>query len=260
MTPILTVQDLNVRIAGQQVVEDVSFDVAAHGVTALLGRNGVGKSSTLKGLLGLYERSGEVTFDGTRIDKLMTHRVVQQGIAYVPEDREVFSQLTVAENLRLAERGGAPQRALVDELFPELRQRANQQAGTLSGGQQQMVSLSRALMNDNQLILVDEPTKGLAPLIVGTVTEALKKAAEITPMLLVEQNLQVVRDLAHTVVVLSGGQVVHTGPADEFLDSDLVQRHLGVSSDGKAAEGLDEEPAEKADGPASSTEAKEDDT
>ena len=235
MTAILTVRSLGARIAGQQVVEDVSFDVAEHGVTALLGRNGVGKSSTIKALLGLYERTGEVTFAGQRIDALLTHRIVQQGIAYVPEDREVFGGLTVEENLRLAERGGAPNRAIVAELFPELIERSKQQAGTLSGGQQQMVSLSRALMNDNRLLLVDEPTKGLAPLIVATVTKALEAAADRTPMLLVEQNLQVVRDLAHTVVVLSGGRVVHTGPAAEFLDSDLVHRHLGVSTDQEAA-------------------------
>lgn len=235
MTAILTVRGLHARIAGQQVVEDVSFDVAAKGVTALLGRNGVGKSSTIKALLGLYERTGEITFGSTRIDKLMTHRVVQQGIAYVPEDREVFGQLTVEENLRLAEREGAPNKAIIAELFPELIERAKQQAGTLSGGQQQMVSLSRALMNDNKLLLVDEPTKGLAPLIVGTVTKALEAAAERTPMLLVEQNLNVVRELAHTVIVLSGGRVVHTGPAAEFLDSELVHRHLGVSTDQEAA-------------------------
>ena len=235
MSAILTVRGLDAHIGGQQVVEDVSFDVAEHGVTALLGRNGVGKSSTIKALLGLAERTGEVTFAGARIDGLLTHRIVQRGIAYVPEDREVFGGLTVEENLRLAERGGAPNRAIVAELFPELIERAKQQAGTLSGGQQQMVSLSRALMNENRLLLVDEPTKGLAPLIVGTVTTALEAAADRTPMLLVEQNLQVVRALAHTVVVLSGGRVVHTGPAAEFLDSDLVHRHLGVATDQEAA-------------------------
>ncbi|MDF1480045.1 ABC transporter ATP-binding protein [Leifsonia sp. H3M29-4] len=230
--PILRVRSLSARIAGQQVVEDVSFDVPASGVTALLGRNGVGKTSTIRGILGLIERHGTVEFAGERIDQRPTHRIVQLGIGYVPEDREVFSKLTVAENLRLAERGGAPNRELVDELFPDLVARAGQQAGTLSGGQQQMVSLARALINDNRLLLVDEPTKGLAPLIVQDVANALERAAGRVPVLLVEQNLHVVRSLADTVVVLESGRVVHTGAAAELLDDEeLTQRLLGVAAE-----------------------------
>lgn len=230
-TPILSVRGLHARIGGQLVVEDVSFDVPGHGVTALLGRNGVGKTSTIKALLGIHERTGEITFKGRRIDGQLTHRIVQQGIAYVPEDREVFPGLTVEENLKLAIRTGSPDHETVDRLFPELRQRAAQRAGTLSGGQQQMVSLARVLLNRNDLLLVDEPTKGLAPRIVTEVTEALKVVAATTPMLLVEQNLMVVRELADTVVVLSGGRIVHTGNALEFLDDPaLVNAHLGVST------------------------------
>ena len=229
--PILRVQNLSARVAGQQVVEDVSFEVPAVGVTALLGRNGVGKTSTIKAILGLIERKGLVEFDGHRIDAEHTHRIVQRGVGYVPEDREVFSKLTVAENLRLAERDGGPGRSLVEELFPDLTPRAAQAAGTLSGGQQQMVSLARALLNANRLLLVDEPTKGLAPLIVQDVAIALAKAAETAPILLVEQNLQVVRELAHHAVVLTGGRSVHHGPAAEFLnDAELTQRLLGVST------------------------------
>lgn len=228
---ILTVSGLNARIAGQQVVEDVSFSVASTGVTALLGRNGVGKTSTIKGILGLIERKGEVSFDGVRIDRLRTHKVVQLGIGYVPEDREVFSELTVAENLRLAERTGDPRRRFVDELFPDLVARRSQLAGTLSGGQQQMLSLGRALINDNRLLLVDEPTKGLAPIIVQQVAEALAEAARTVPILLVEQNLTVVRQLAEDVIVLDGGRVVYTGKAGELLSNDdLVHRFLGVHS------------------------------
>jgi branched-chain amino acid transport system ATP-binding protein len=228
---ILRVRNLYGRIEGQQVVEDVSFDVPDTGVTALLGRNGVGKTSTIKSILGLIDRSGEVTLAGRRIERLPTHKVVQLGVGYVPEDREVFGKLTVAENLKLAERSATPNRALVEELFPDLVQRKAQLAGTLSGGQQQMVSLARALLNQNRLLMVDEPTKGLSPKIVGEVAAALLTAAKTVPILLVEQNLQVIRQLADRVVVLSGGRVVFTGEASELLDDpDRIQRYLGVHS------------------------------
>lgn len=233
--PILRVHGLSARIAGQQVVEDVSFDVPGTGITALLGRNGVGKTSTIKAVIGLIERSGSVELAGERIEKQDTYKIIRSGVGYVPEDREVFAKLTVAENLRLAERDAAPRRQLVEELFPDLLARAGQMAGTLSGGQQQMVSLARALLNVNKILLVDEPTKGLAPKIVAEVAETLAEAAKTVPILLVEQNLQVVRQLARGAVVLSGGRVVHTGDALEFLDDpDRTQQLLGVSA-GKGA-------------------------
>jgi branched-chain amino acid transport system ATP-binding protein len=232
--PILDVAGLSARIGGQQVVEDVSFTVPASGITALLGRNGVGKTSTIKALIGLIDRTGRVELDGQRIDKDPTWKLIRRGVGYVPEDREVFGKLTVAENLRLAERDAHPRRELVERLFPDLVKRAGQMAGTLSGGQQQMVSLARALLNDNKVLLIDEPTKGLAPKIVQEVAEALEQAATTVPILLVEQNLQVVRRLAGDAVVLSGGRVVHTGNALDFLDDeDLTRRLLGVHADGE---------------------------
>lgn len=230
--PILRVEHLSARIGGQQVVEDVSFSVARRGVTAVLGRNGVGKTSTLKAILGLIDRHGTVTFDGDRIDRDDTFRIVRRGVGYVPEDREVFAGLTVAENLRLAERDREPRRDLVAGLFPDLIDRRDQRAGSLSGGQQQMLSLARALINENRLLLVDEPTKGLAPIIVGQVSEALAEAATIAPILLVEQRLDVIEQLARDVIVIDSGRVVHTGSAPELIaDHDLVQRLLGVHSD-----------------------------
>ncbi len=235
--PILRIEGLSAHIAGQQVVEDVSFTVPATGITALLGRNGVGKTSTIKAIIGLIDRTGAVELDGVRIEKEPTFKIIRSGVGYVPEDREVFSKLTVAENLRLAERDDAPRRQLVEDLFPDLLARSAQMAGTLSGGQQQMVSLARALLNTNKILLVDEPTKGLAPKIVAEVAETLAEAAKTVPILLVEQNLHVVRQLAEGAVVLSGGRVVHTGSALGFLDdAELTQRLLGVAAEGPARE------------------------
>ncbi len=235
-TPVLRVAGLAAAIGHQPVLEHVDLEVPAGAVTALLGRNGAGKTSTIKAILGLVTRTaGTVELDGERIDALPTHRIVRRGVGYVPEDREVFGSLTVAENLRLAERDAAPRRDLVAALFPDIVARSGQRAGTLSGGQQQMVSLARALLNENRILLIDEPTKGLAPKLVTEVAEALERAAEVVPILLVEQNLQVARRLAQHVVVIEGGRSVHAGPAaDFFADEARVERLLGVHG---AAEG-----------------------
>jgi branched-chain amino acid transport system ATP-binding protein len=226
----LSVGDLHVYLGESHILQGISFDVPAGGVTALLGRNGVGKTTTLRALMGLVPRShGSIALAGDDVTRLATHAVVRRGVGYVPEDRDVFAGLTVEENLRLAERDGDPRYDLVFDLFPELRQRSGQRAGTLSGGQQQMVAIARGLLNRNQVLLVDEPTKGLAPLLVTEVAAALERAAELTTILLVEQNLPVVQRLARDVVVLDAGRVVHAGPAADLLaDPDHVRRLLGV--------------------------------
>jgi branched-chain amino acid transport system ATP-binding protein len=227
---LLELEGLDVYLGGSHVPKDVSFTVPEGGVTALLGRNGVGKTTTIRAIMGLSDRRGRVAFDGTDIGRERTDRIVRRGVGYVPEDRDVFATLTVDENLRLAERNGSARYGLVYDLFPELRQRGAQRAGTLSGGQQQMLAIGRALLNPNRLLLIDEPTKGLAPLLVTEVAKALEKAAEATTVLLVEQNLGVVRRLADQVVVLDVGRIVHAGPTETFLDDgELVHRYLGVS-------------------------------
>jgi branched-chain amino acid transport system ATP-binding protein len=227
---LLSVSDLHVYLGQSHVLQGVSFDVVDGAVTALLGRNGVGKTTTLRSLIGLVGREGTVEYAGESIAALPTHKVIRRGIAYVPEDREIFAGLTVAENLRLAERSESPNYDLVYDLFPELRTRGNQRAGTLSGGQQQMLTLGRALVNDNRLLLVDEPTKGLSPLLVNEVAKALERIREHTTVLLVEQNLGVVRHVAENVVVLDQGRVVHIGRAPEFLaDREQVHKLLGVA-------------------------------
>jgi branched-chain amino acid transport system ATP-binding protein len=229
-TAALSVSDLHVRLGESHVLQGVSFSVAKGRVTALLGRNGVGKTTTLRALLGLAPRSsGTVTFDGEDVTKLPTHAIVRRGIGYVPEDRDVFAGLTVEENLRLAERGRDSRYDLVYDLFPELRERGGQRAGTLSGGQQQMVAIARALLNPNSLLLVDEPTKGLSPLLVSEVAVALERAVELATVLVVEQNLGVVQRIAEDVVVLDGGRVVHSGTAQElFANPEHVRSLLGV--------------------------------
>jgi branched-chain amino acid transport system ATP-binding protein len=227
---LLEVRDLHVRLGGSHVLQGVSFDVPEGAMTALLGRNGVGKTTTLRALLGLVPAEGRVMFAGREITNEPTHRIVQGGVGYVPEDRDVFSTLTVAENLQLARRNGTARFPYVYELFPELKQRGAQAAGTLSGGQQQMLAIARALLNENRILLVDEPTKGLAPLLVADVARALERVCEESTVLLVEQNLTVVRRVAEHVVVLDTGRVVHSGPARALLDDrDRVHQLLGVA-------------------------------
>jgi branched-chain amino acid transport system ATP-binding protein len=231
MTDILRLTDVQVRIAGSHILQGIDFAVPGGGVTALLGRNGVGKTTTIKAVLGLVPATGVIEFDGERIDGVPTHKIVRAGVGYVPEDREVFASLTVEENLKLAEvPGDTPNYDIVHELFPELLQRAKQRAGTLSGGQQQMVALARVLLGPAKLLLVDEPTKGLAPKLVTEVGDVLARVAERTTVLLVEQSLPLVRRIAQTAIVIDNGRVVHTSDAASLLaDETLVNNLLGVA-------------------------------
>ena len=233
---LLEVKDLRVSLGGSAILHGVSFDIAASGVTALLGRNGVGKTTTVRAIMGLWPATGTIRFDGTDLRGtdlrgMATHRIARRGIGYVPEDRAVFASLSVAENLRLAQPDTRLQRySDVYDLFPILRQLATQQAGTLSGGEQQMLALARVLLVDNRLLLIDEPTKGLAPKVAAEVAAALARIAEEVPILLIEQNLAVVRKVARDVVVLDTGRVVHTGDAGTLLsDPALTNELLGVA-------------------------------
>ena len=236
VAPLLRLADVHVRLSGSHILQGVDLTVRRGGVTALLGRNGAGKTTTVKSVLGLVPSTGTIEFTGGdgRVHRLQgrrTHDVVRLGIGYAPEDREVFGGLTVAENLTLAERrDSAHHHDRVYDLFPELEKRSRQLAGTLSGGQQQMVAIARLLLNDNQLLLVDEPTKGLAPLLVAEVADVLARAAEEVTILLVEQNLTVVRRMATDAVVVDQGRVAWTGSAPELLaDPDRTRELLGVA-------------------------------
>jgi branched-chain amino acid transport system ATP-binding protein len=232
VSALLELNDLNVWIGESHVLHGVSCAIEEGGVTALLGRNGAGKTTTLKGILGMLRRTGTVKLGETPLDRMRTDRIVNQGVAYVPEDREVFSDLTVEENLRLAERDPkALQYDVVYELFPELKTRARQRAGTLSGGQQQMVAIARALLNkNNRILLIDEPTKGLSPLMVRNVVEALERASKLVTMLLVEQNLPVAHRLAKKAIVLDQGRIGYRGTVAELMeDPQLARTHLGLA-------------------------------
>lgn len=233
--PVLTLRDVHVHRGEAHVLEGVSFEVLPRRVTALMGRNGAGKTTTLMAILGLLPARGSIRFEGRETVGTPTHRLVQQGIGYVPENREIFSQLTVAENLKLAAR--TPEASdridLIHELFPDLLRRRQQRAGSLSGGQQQMLAIARAMLNPNRLLLVDEPSEGLAPIVVRHVAEALEQAASDTTVLLVDQNIRVAQRLATDAVVLDHGTVVYAGSmATLVADEALTRRYLGVAGAG----------------------------
>jgi len=228
----LIVQDIKVEFSGSQILKGVSFEVKENSVTALLGRNGVGKSSTLKAIMGIYPHTGSVKLGQADISTEQTYKIVKSGIGYVPEDREIFASLSVKENLSLAELSNNPKYDFAYSLFPELKQRAQQRAGTLSGGQQQMVAIARALLNENKILLVDEPTKGLAPKLVTEVADALAQVAKNSTMLIVEQNIALVRRIATHIVVMDQGVVVHSGGVASLNDPEFLHQYLGVSAKG----------------------------
>lgn len=225
----LKVEDLHVILNGSHILQGVSFEAPSQKVTALLGRNGVGKTTTLRAIMGLLPSTGSITLNDQIINGMPTHKIAQAGIGYVPEDREIFASLSVSENLSLAVRDSKPHYDLIYSLFPELVTRGSQRAGTLSGGQQQMVAIARALLNQNEIFLIDEPTKGLAPMLIAEVAEALTKIAGETTMLLVEQNLALVKQIAQHIVVMEQGRVVFQGGPEHLQDEDFVHSMLGVS-------------------------------
>jgi branched-chain amino acid transport system ATP-binding protein len=228
--PAVEAVGLHASIGGSHVLQGIDLHVPAGGVTALLGRNGVGKTTTLRSLIGLVPPTGTIRILGRDVAGWPTHRIISLGVGYVPEDREVFSRLTVRDNLRLAETGPGMNYDRVYDLFPELKQRSRQLAGTLSGGQQQMLAIGRVLLADRRVLFIDEPTKGLSPKFVSEVVDVLERVRETATVLMVEQNVHVIRRLGQQVIVLDHGQVVHTGQAGELADENLVRRLLGVSS------------------------------
>ena len=235
--PILQLSGVHTHIGEYHILQGVDLTIPRGGLSVLLGRNGAGKTTTLRTILGLWKASaGTVKFDGRDIAAMPTPDIAQSGIAYVPETMAVFSDLTVRENLYLAARSGALDDARVEWIFgffPALKKFWNYPAGNLSGGQKQMVAIARAIVEPRKLILIDEPTKGLAPAIIQNMIGAFRELkATDTTILLVEQNFAFVKSLGDTVSVMDDGRIVHAGSMAELVeDQDLQQRLLGLSLD-----------------------------
>lgn len=237
MSDLLSVRDIHVGYGNRVAVSGVSLDVASTQIVSLVGSNGAGKTSTLRAIMGLNPpRQGEIRLGDTRIDRMSSPEIVSHGIALSPEGRRVFPRMSVQDNLLV---GGylQPQQALRNSVermfgyFPRLRERRAQMAGTLSGGEQQMLAIARALMAQPKLLLLDEPSLGLAPIMVqeiGRLIEKINKEQGLA-IILVEQNASLALRLCHHAYVLENGRVALSGPGAELIKSEYVQRaYLGV--------------------------------
>jgi len=226
---MLEVQDLHAYYGKSHILQGVSFDVRAGEIVSLLGRNGAGRSTTVKTLMGEVRPHGAVRFKGARIDGLKPHQIARRGLGYVPENRDVFPTLTVRENLLLgSKRAGAAGRWTMEkvfELFPMLRAREHTPAGVLSGGEQQILAICRTLMGDPDLVMVDEPTEGLSPQLVDVVRELLERiAANGVAILLIEQRLTIALAISHRLYVMGQGRIVFEGSPAELRDNEGVRR------------------------------------
>ncbi|MBL8488485.1 MAG: ABC transporter ATP-binding protein [Rhodocyclaceae bacterium] len=231
---LLKLEGVHTHIGQYHILQGVDLEVPKGGLTVLLGRNGAGKTTTLRTIMGMWHASrGKVSFAGDDITAAATPDISCAGIAYVPESMGIFSDLTVRENLYLAARAGEMDTARLEWIFgffPALKKFWNFPAGNLSGGQKQMVAIARAIVEPRRLLLIDEPTKGLAPAIIQGMITAFRELKETETILLVEQNFNFVCSLGDTVAVMDGGRIVHAGMmADLAADQELQQKLLGLS-------------------------------
>ncbi len=237
--PLLRLEGVHTHIGAYHILHGVDLAVPRGQLTMLLGRNGAGKTTTLRTLMGLWQASqGRISFGGQDISRLPTPQIAARGIAYVPENMGIFADLTVKENMLLAARGAARADQIdstrlqwIFSLFPAVEKFWNHPAGKLSGGQKQMLAVARAIVEPRELLVIDEPSKGLAPAIINNMIEAFAqlKASGVT-LLLVEQNFNFARRLGDTVAVMDNGRVVHAGSmADLAADEGLQQRLLGLA-------------------------------
>jgi branched-chain amino acid transport system ATP-binding protein len=233
-TDLLVVENIQTFIGQFHILEGVSLTVPKGSITVVLGRNGAGKTTTLKSILGLTPpREGKVVFDGTEIHGKRAYNIANLGIGYVPEHRAIFRSLSVMENLKIAERkkGDFDRHSeFIFNLFPDLKRLYKLPGNHLSGGQQQMLAVARALVPDNKLLLIDEPSEGLAPILIQQMMEAIRILSEKTTILLVEQNFIMASQLAERYTIIDDGKSVQSGKMQELVnDTELIHHYLGAS-------------------------------
>ena len=234
MTALLSLDGVHTHVGRYHILQGVDLGVSKNHLTMLLGRNGAGKTTCLRTIMGLWRASaGSVKLEDRDITALSTPELARLGIAYVPENMGIFAGLTVKENMVLAAREGAPGEKHLERiftLFPAMRKFWHGLAGNLSGGQKQMLAISRAIVEPRKLLLIDEPTKGLAPAIIQSMIEAFRELKRDTTLLVVEQNFHFARSLGDAVAVMDSGRIVHAGDMAALArDEALQQRLLGLS-------------------------------
>ncbi len=236
MSTLLELTDLSAGYGAADVIHGLNMKIEEGSITTLLGSNGAGKTSTLRAICKMIRTRGQIVFEGKRLDGLSTEDIVRLGVAHVPDGRGTFTSMSAEENLRLGSYTRKDKRAVADDqermfhYFPRLKERRHQQAGTLSGGEQQMLAIARALMLRPRLLLLDEPSFGLAPLIVKEIFGIMRtiNETEKVTILLVEQNAAMALDLAHQAYLIETGRLAMSGPAEELKQDEAVRRaYLG---------------------------------
>lgn len=235
MSVQLKLDNIETYIGQYHILQGISFEVRKGEVTVLLGRNGAGKTTTLRTIMGLNPASkGTISFNGEEIQSLPTYTVAQKGIGYVPEDQGIFADLTVEENMKVAMKNESDQTKerlhYILDLFPDLKKFWKKPGGLLSGGQKQMLSIARAYVNDNELLLIDEPSKGLAPIVVEKVMESIMEMKDKTTIVLVEQNFMMASTVGDRFYIIDDGRTVQNGSMNVLReDAEMRRKYLGIA-------------------------------
>lgn len=231
---VIQLEDVQSAVDGHHILHGINLSIQSGGVTMLLGRNGAGKTSTLKAIMGLYPvQNGKIRFNGKAIQNQKPFQICRLGIGYVPEDQGIFYHLTVEENMKLAmlknDETTLKRQEEQLELFPDLKRYWKDKAGILSGGQRQMLAVARAVVNENRLLLIDEPSKGLAPVVVDQLIEAINTLKQKETIILVEQNFYMATECGDACTIIDDGRVVHTGLMNDLVaNEELKQKFLGI--------------------------------